>query len=127
MKKLLCGLLGLALLTACGSDTDIAQPSGAFASEGDMVFTVYLDGAECTRLTVENKEGVIGTWPDIKTSGSYPNYNYSREGFYIRAHFTSSTAFTGYVEGVLSTSQDGPDANGIDIMVGGATVEFTRK
>ena len=130
MKKVIYGLFAaLVLLSACDKNEDYVEAlEGSYVSEGDLVFTVRLADAKCTSLTAEDNNGVLGTWTNIKTSGSYPNYTYSLDGFYIRARYYDNNSFSGFIDGVLTTGQAGPNfGNEVSIVVEGSTVDFTRK
>lgn len=131
MKKLLCGLFALAMLSACGdSSDDITEvPEGIYtAQSSDLVFTANLDGGKCTSLTVENKEGVIGTWTNLRTSGKYPEYTYSLDGFNMRARFYAINRFNAQLSGALVHIEEGPNiGSGTNITVNGIEAEFTKK
>lgn len=90
MKKLLCGLLGLALLTACDKDEVASVPKqGQFIAEYENIkaavnigsqvsITIYTDGS----YTYQDINGRgVGSWPEYV-------YSFSDKGRAVELHCT---------------------------------------
>lgn len=99
MKKLITVLLASLLLASCSTEDEIPA-----IDDGSQQYI----------------------WEDLRTSGSYPDYTYSREGFTAGFHYVEAGA-TAVLDGVLTYGQtDGPNLNTISYAFNKCTANFQQ-
>ena len=131
MKKYLIGLLYVLFAAGCSSDGDDKEnaPTGNYvASTGALVVSAELSDGECWRVTAFSGGAVFCQLRgmDIATTGDYPNYTYSGNGFTMVCSFATPDKFTANVSGVLpknAGNNPGVSSDGVTLM---GPMQFSR-
>ncbi len=125
MRKWFVWLTGLLLVAGCSSDSDDKEtlPTGHFIASNDaVVLSVELVDGICSRLTAFDDGTVFSQTnsPTITTTGQYPNYTYSGDGFTMACAFPDANRFTATVTGKLPRLYSG------DYVEVSGTFQFSR-
>ena len=110
MKQVLILILSAFFFARCATDgNDTEKPTaGYYASRsGSFVLSVEISNNRCTRVTGYKDNQVFSQVAQISTTGQYPDYTYSGDGFSLVCHYTDANSFSASVSGrmpVLYTS-----------------------
>ena len=123
MNKVLVLLMVAFAFIACSSDSDSKEsnPDGQFvAHNGTILLMVEFDNGKCWRLTGFKDGRVFGQCSVFSTTGQYPDYTYSGDGFSLVCHYTDANSFSASVSGRMPVLYTGgyTDVSG--------TFNFTR-
>lgn len=105
MKKLITVLLSsllLPLLLACSTDDEVPNIDGLYQcnlTDYNISVLVRVRACKAESIIIED-DGRQYVWQDLHTSGSYPDYTYSREGFTASFHYVEAGA-TAVLDGIL--------------------------
>ena len=100
MKKLITVLLASLLLASCTED-EVPVIDGLYKYDAtDYIMYVRVRAGKASSITIDSGNSQY-VWEDLRTSGSYPNYVYSREGFTARFHYVEEGA-TAVLDGSLT-------------------------
>lgn len=109
MKKLLVSIFSAFLLLACSTEEGTPDLDGLYAcqtSAGSICACVR--AGKCIYISIEDSENLF-VWEGLRTTGSYPEYNYSLEGFTASFRYTDTSA-AAILDGVLK-HEDGEGPN----------------
>lgn len=125
MSKWFIWLVGLLFVAGCSSDSDDKEtlPTGHFVASNDaLVLSIELADGKCSRLTVFDGGKVFSQTnsPELTTTGQYPNYTYSGDGFTMACAFSDANRFTAMVAGKLPRLYSG------DYVEVSGTFQFSR-
>lgn len=104
MKKALFLILSVFWLAGCSTDGDDAKRPTAgnyIGRSGSFVLSVELANNKCTRVTGFKDNAVFSQVANITTTGQYPDYIYSGDGFNLICHFTDAKNFSASVSGQM--------------------------
>ena len=126
MKKLITVLLAPLLLYSCSTEDEIPAIDGLYKSDGSAhIIYVRVCAGKASSITIDDGSQQY-IWEDLRTSGSYPDYTYSREGFTAGFHYVEAGA-TAVLDGVLTYGQtDGPNLNTISYAFNKCTANFQQ-
>lgn len=127
MRKLIFASLVL-LLTACDKESSsYGMPEGVYTASSELgQISVDVSAGKCSSVALMS-DGSRYVWNDLKTTGSYPDYTYSREGFSLRARYLNSDSFTGSMSGGLGRIDEGPNlSNSFSLTLEGLVQIFSK-
>lgn len=126
MKKLITVLLASLLLASCSTEDEVPIIDGLYKCDATAhVIYVRVCAGKASSITIDDGSGQY-VWEDLRTSGSYPDYTYSREGFTASFHYVEAGA-TAVLDGVLKYGQtDGPNLNTISYAFNKCTANFQQ-
>jgi uncharacterized protein YcfL len=124
MKQVLILILSAFLLVGCstdGNDTESPTAGVYIGRSGSVVLSAEIEFNRCTRVTAYKDNQVCSQVAQITTTGQYPDYTYSGDGFNLVCHYTDANSFSAFVSGQMPTLYTGgyTDVSG--------TFNFTRK
>lgn len=125
MKKLITVLLASLLLASCTED-EVPVIDGLYKCDAtDHIIYVRVCAGKASSIAIDDESGQY-VWEDLRTSGNYPDYTYSREGFTASFHYVEAGA-TAVLDGVLTYGQtDGPNLNTISYAFNNYTANFQQ-
>lgn len=127
MKNILLSLLAI-LVVACSDEAPVPDVSGVYSgANADLRVTMRLDGGHCASFGVSINGADVGTWKEISTTGSYPDYTYKVDGLRVRAHFIEEGSIAATLDGVLRTGQSiGPELDEVSTVFDEVAVRLKR-
>ena len=123
MKYFLLSLLSVFLLVGCSTDgNDTERPTAGvyIGRSGSVVLSAEIEFNRCTRVTGYKDNQIFSQVAQISTTGQYPDYTYSGDGFSLVCHYTDANSFSASVSGRMPVLYTGgyTDVSG--------TFNFTR-
>jgi len=110
MIRLVFLLLSVFLFVGCStesSDTETLTSGNYVARSGSFVLLVELSHNKCTRVTGYKNNVVFSQVATIVTTGQYPDYTYSGDGFNLICHFTDTNNFSASISGQMPILYNG--------------------
>lgn len=104
MKYFLLSLLSAFLLVGCstdGNDTESPTAGVYIGRSGSVVLSAEIEYNRCTRVTAYIDNQVCSQVAQITTTGQYPDYTYSGDGFNLVCHYTDANSFAASVSGQM--------------------------
>ena len=123
MKQVLILILSVFFFAGCTTDgNDTEKPTADYyvGRSGSFVLSVEISNNRCTRVTGYKDNQVFSQVAQISTTGQYPDYTYSGDGFSLVCHYTDANSFSASVSGRMPVLYTGgyTDVSG--------TFNFTR-
>lgn len=114
MKKLITLLITSLLLLSCSTEDEAPVIDGLYKYDATAhIIYVRVRAGKASSITIDGADKKY-VWEGVRTSGSYPDYTYSLDGFTACFHYRSTTAATAVLDGVLISGQtDGPNISTI--------------
>ena len=104
MKQVLILILSAFFFAGCTTDgNDTEKPTAGYyvGRNGSFVLSVEISNSRCTRVTGYEDNQVFSQVAQISTTGQYPDYTYSGDGFNLVCHYTDANNFSASVSGQM--------------------------
>lgn len=104
MKQVLILILSAFFFARCTTDgNDTEKPTAGYyvGRSGSFVLSVEIEFNRCTRVTAYKDNQVFSLVAQISTTGQYPDYTYSGDGFNLVCHYTDANGFAASVSGQM--------------------------
>ena len=104
MKQVLILILSAFFFAGCTTDgNDTEKPTAVYyvGRSGSFVLSVEISNKRCTRVTGYEDNQVFSQVAQISTTGQYPDYTYSGDGFNLVCHYTDANNFSASVSGQM--------------------------
>jgi len=104
MKQVLILILSAFFFAGCTTDgNDTEKPTAGYyvGRSGSFVLSVEIEFNRCTRVTAYKDNQVFSQVAQISTTGQYPDYTYSGDGFNLVCHYTDANSFAASVSGQM--------------------------
>ena len=104
MKQVLILILSAFFFAGCTTDgNDTEKPTAGYyvGRSGSFVLSVEISNKRCTRVTGYEDNQVFSQVAQISTTGQYPDYTYSGDGFNLVCHYTDANNFSASVSGQM--------------------------
>lgn len=127
MIKILTLLLASLLLASCSAEDEAPIIDGLYKCD-TSAFIIYVRVREgkASSITIDDGSRQC-VWESICTSGSYPDYTYTLDGFTASFHYRSATVAVAALDGVLTDGQtDGPNINTVSYVFDNETANFQQ-
>ena len=127
MIKMLTVILASLLLASCSTEDEAPVIGGLYKCDTSTI-TIYVRVREgkATSITIDDSSRKC-VWDDICTSGSYPDYTYTLDGFTASFHYRGATVAVAALDGILIDGQtDGPNINTISYVFDNVTANFQQ-
>lgn len=104
MKQVLILILSAFFFAGCTTDgNNTEKPTAGYyvGRNGSFVLSVEISNNRCTRVTGYEDNQVFSQVAQISTTGQYPDYTYSGDGFNLICHYTDANNFSASVSGQM--------------------------
>lgn len=104
MKQVLILILSAFFFAGCTTDgNDTEKPTAGYyvGRSGSVVLSAEIEFNRCTRVTAYKDNQVCSQVVQITTTGQYPGYTYSGDGFNLVCHYTDANSFAASVSGQM--------------------------
>lgn len=127
MMKILTVILASLLLASCSTEDEASVIDGLYKCD-NSAFIIYVCVREgkASSITIDDGSRKC-VWDGIRTSGSYPDFTYTLDGFTAIFHYRSASVAVAALDGVLTYGQtDGPYLNTISYVFDNQTANFQQ-